>query len=242
MTWVAPRRSDSFHAVQLERVRSWLCGVLSLSSSRLFCQGHQVPTTTTATPRPSMLTLSATTPPLFALFASFVTLSSRHPSRATLTRRLVASVGCVRCPPFPLAGVLKLQALHRFLLFFPHDTVLGVPPGCPGGSARGFLSRLMARIILSEFFFFRFRYGLCGHPSLHIRLRWARDTLGWRPLEQCSYPPPPPSPSDDLRPPPPTVVAESQWGEPRSGAFGTGARVAGSISVWPVLLPLVGNR
>ncbi|KAH9015822.1 hypothetical protein EDB85DRAFT_2156360 [Lactarius pseudohatsudake] len=30
--------------------------------------------------------------------------------------------------------------------------------------------------------------------------------------------------------PPPTAVAESQWGEPRSRAFGTSARVAGSIS------------
>ncbi|KAH9007715.1 hypothetical protein EDB85DRAFT_2165319 [Lactarius pseudohatsudake] len=42
--------------------------------------------------------------------------------------------------------------------------------------------------------------------------------------------------------PPPTAVAESQWGEPRSDAFGTGARVAVSISLWPVLLPIVGNR
>ncbi|KAH9011997.1 hypothetical protein EDB85DRAFT_1900650 [Lactarius pseudohatsudake] len=42
--------------------------------------------------------------------------------------------------------------------------------------------------------------------------------------------------------PPPTAVAESQWGEPRSRAFGTGARVAESISSGPVLLPLVGNR
>ncbi|KAH9022544.1 hypothetical protein EDB85DRAFT_1895180 [Lactarius pseudohatsudake] len=42
--------------------------------------------------------------------------------------------------------------------------------------------------------------------------------------------------------PPPTAVAESQWGEPRSDAFGTGARVAVSISLWPVLLPVVGNR
>ncbi|KAH9020347.1 hypothetical protein EDB85DRAFT_2153121 [Lactarius pseudohatsudake] len=38
--------------------------------------------------------------------------------------------------------------------------------------------------------------------------------------------------------PPPTAVAESQWGEPRSDAFGTDARVAGSISSGPVLLPL----
>ncbi|KAI9429186.1 hypothetical protein H4582DRAFT_2065660 [Lactarius indigo] len=39
--------------------------------------------------------------------------------------------------------------------------------------------------------------------------------------------------------PPPTAVAESQRGEPRSCAFGTGARVAESISLWLVLLPLV---
>ncbi|KAF8261041.1 hypothetical protein EI94DRAFT_1810892 [Lactarius quietus] len=30
------------------------------------------------------------------------------------------------------------------------------------------------------------------------------------------------SPSDDLRPLPPPIIAESQWGEPRSIAFGTG--------------------
>jgi hypothetical protein len=94
----------------------------------------------------------------------------------------------------------------------------------------------------SEFFFFRFRYGLCSYPFLHIRPRRTRDTLGWGPLERYSYPPPPPSPCDDLSPPPPTAVAESQWGELRSEAFGTGARVAGSISLWPVLLLLVGNR
>jgi hypothetical protein len=61
-------------------------------------------------------------------------------------------------------------------------------------------------------------------------------------MERCSVPPPPLSPSDDLRPLPPTTVAESQWGEPRSDAFGTGARVAGLVSLWPVLLPLVGNH
>jgi hypothetical protein len=60
-------------------------------------------------------------------------------------------------------------------------------------------------------------------------------------MELCSHPPPPPLPSDDLKPPPPSADAESQRGEPRSGAFGTGARVAGSVSLWPVLLPLVGK-
>ncbi|KAH9013791.1 hypothetical protein EDB83DRAFT_2321612 [Lactarius deliciosus] len=54
------------------------------------------------------------------------------------------------------------------------------------------------------------------------------------PLRRC--------PLTTLGRPPPTAVAESQWGEPRSRAFGTGARVAWSISSGPVLLPLVGNR
>ncbi|KAH9066930.1 hypothetical protein EDB83DRAFT_2314922 [Lactarius deliciosus] len=57
-------------------------------------------------------------------------------------------------------------------------------------------------------------------------------------LDRYSRTLPPPSPSDDLRPPPPTAVVESQWVEPRSDAFGTGARVAGSISLWPILLPI----
>ncbi|KAH9008496.1 hypothetical protein EDB83DRAFT_2323097 [Lactarius deliciosus] len=60
---------------------------------------------------------------------------------------------------------------------------------------------------------------------------------GWRPLERCSMPLPLPT----LGHPPPTAVAESQRGEPRLDAFGTGARVAGSISLWLVLLSLVGN-
>jgi hypothetical protein len=49
-------------------------------------------------------------------------------------------------------------------------------------------------------------------------------------------------PLTTLSRPPPTVVTESWWGVPRSEAIGTGARVAGSSSLWPVLLLLVGNR
>ncbi|KAH9019447.1 hypothetical protein EDB85DRAFT_1896649 [Lactarius pseudohatsudake] len=41
--------------------------------------------------------------------------------------------------------------------------------------------------------------------------------------------------------PPPTAIAELQWGEPCLRAFGTGACTAGSISLGPILLPLVGN-
>ncbi len=42
--------------------------------------------------------------------------------------------------------------------------------------------------------------------------------------------------------PPPTAIVESQWGELCSDASGTSTCVAGSISKWLVLLPLVGNH
>ncbi|KAF8263914.1 hypothetical protein EI94DRAFT_1703641 [Lactarius quietus] len=54
-------------------------------------------------------------------------------------------------------------------------------------------------------------------------------------------PPPPLLPFDNLRPLPPPVIMELQWGEPCLKAFGTGACVAGSVSLWPVLLPLLAN-
>ncbi|KAF8271540.1 hypothetical protein EI94DRAFT_1698085 [Lactarius quietus] len=53
-------------------------------------------------------------------------------------------------------------------------------------------------------------------------------------------PPPPLLPFDDLRPLPPPIIAESQWGEPRSEAIGTGACVAGSV-VNPDLTPVGGQ-
>ncbi|KAF8271545.1 hypothetical protein EI94DRAFT_1698090 [Lactarius quietus] len=52
---------------------------------------------------------------------------------------------------------------------------------------------------------------------------------------------PPLLPSDNLRPLPPPIIAELQWGEPRSEAIGTGTRIAGSVSLWLVLLPLLVN-
>ncbi|KAF8266980.1 hypothetical protein EI94DRAFT_1701343 [Lactarius quietus] len=61
-------------------------------------------------------------------------------------------------------------------------------------------------------------------------------TLRLESMGRHSYPPPPLSPSDDLKPFPPTTIAESQWGEPHSEAFGIGARVAGS-AVNPDLTP-----
>ena len=48
-------------------------------------------------------------------------------------------------------------------------------------------------------------------------------------MEQCSVASTPPSPTDDHRPPTPTVVAEVTCGERRREAFGTCARVAGSL-------------
>ncbi|KAF8262053.1 hypothetical protein EI94DRAFT_1705060 [Lactarius quietus] len=65
-------------------------------------------------------------------------------------------------------------------------------------------------------------------------------TMRLESMERRSYPPPLLSPSDDLRPLPPPVIAESQWGEPRSEAIGTGARVAGS-AVNPNLTPAGGQ-
>jgi hypothetical protein len=105
--------------------------------------------------RPSMLILFATTPPLFAYF---VTLSSRHSSRAALTRRLVASVGCVRCPPshLPVSSSFKLSRLSKLFLSFiilSSRHLSRRAAWLPRWSARGFLSRL---VIQSEFFSFDF--------------------------------------------------------------------------------------
>jgi hypothetical protein len=141
-------------------------------------------------------------------------------------------------PPIPTGQCPQSSSSSPF---FPHDTLRGGRLVASFGVLVAVSLTSGTYFSLSEFFFFRFRYGLCGHPSLYIRPRRTCNSLGWRPLERCSYPPPPPSPCDDPRPPPPTAIAESQWGEPCSEAFGTGAHVAGSISLWPVLLPLVGN-
>ncbi len=59
-------------------------------------------------------------------------------------------------------------------------------------------------------------------------------------MELCSVPPPPPCPLTTLSHPPPAAFTESQWVEPCLDASGTGARIAGSLSEWLVLLPLVG--
>ena len=99
------------------------------------------------------------------------------------------------------------------------------------------------RIFLGEHqSIFTFQCGLWGHPFFPHQTSSDTQLSRLEVMEQMLLPSPPPSPSDDLKPPPPTAVAESQWGEPRLEAIGTGACVAGSISLWPVLLPPVGNH
>src|SRR6266571_4890032 len=72
-------------------------------------ESHNKITTTT---RASMLTLFLLLG-VFVLSRSFVTLSSRHPSRATLTCRLGCLGGSVRCPfPSLFPGALNHQVLR----------------------------------------------------------------------------------------------------------------------------------
>ena len=71
---------------------------------------------------------------LFALFGCFVTFSSRHPSRAPLTRRPGCLGGMCSFPPSLLHGVLNIQALQALLVFSdsfrttPFSSNPGVPP------------------------------------------------------------------------------------------------------------------
>src|SRR6266571_4876535 len=65
---------------------------------------------------------------------------------------------------------------------------------------------------------------------------------GWRPWSDGPYFLLRRRPLTTLSRPPPTAVAELQWGEPCLDASGTSACVAGSLSKWLALLPLVGNR
>src|SRR6266571_4126268 len=64
--------------------------------------------------------------------------------------------------------------------------------------------------------------------------------LRWRPVERYLIPPLRRRPLTTLSHPPPTAFTESQWGEPCSDASGTGTHIAGLLSKWLVLLPLVG--
>src|ERR1700677_1333466 len=82
---------------------------------------------------------------VFTLFGSFVTLSSRHPSRATWTRRL-GCLGrmCSLPPPSFLPDVLnlqpfKLQAVCTLSARHPSQATLACCLGHIGGGARGFL-------------------------------------------------------------------------------------------------------
>jgi hypothetical protein len=58
----------------------------------------------------------------------------------------------------------------------------------------------------------------------------------------CPVASPPPSPTNDHRPPTPTVVAEVMCGERRREAFGTCARVAGSLLSVSVASPAALSR
>jgi len=76
----------------------------------------------------SILTLSATlllspspsssSGPLFVLFVSFVTLSSQHPSQATLTHRQSCLGGSIRCPPLPYSLVSSIFKLSKLFSSF----------------------------------------------------------------------------------------------------------------------------
>ncbi len=113
---------------------------------------------------------------LFVLFGCFVTLSSRHPSRVTLTRCLGCLGRASSLAPSPLSGGLNLQVLqalpvfsHSFLTT-PFTSNIGVPPGCLGGSARGFPSRPVVHVIrLTRVVDFHFR------RLASFRFRWQRS-------------------------------------------------------------------
>ncbi|KAI9429187.1 hypothetical protein H4582DRAFT_2065661 [Lactarius indigo] len=123
--------------------------------------------------------------------------------------------GSVRCPSFPLAWCPQFQALQS-LPVFSHSFPTA-PFTSDLGVPPGCLGGNLFSVVCIPF--------QVGGPWIAI----PGPSLRRRPLTTLGRPPP-------------TAVAESQRGEPRSRAFGTGARVAGSISLWPVLLPLVGDR
>jgi hypothetical protein len=78
-----------------------LAGAVNLQAAPFI---SQVSLTTPFTVRRLPLSCSHSPPHHCLCCLDLVALSSRHPSRATLTRRLVASVGCVRCPLPILTG------------------------------------------------------------------------------------------------------------------------------------------
>ncbi|KAI9437084.1 hypothetical protein BJY52DRAFT_1230248 [Lactarius psammicola] len=117
----------------------------------------------------------------FVLLGCFVTLSSRHPSRGVFVGPL-ALVWWPQSSSIPSTSCLS----HSFRMT-PLTSNIGVPPGCFGGSARGFPST----------------WWLAS-----IRFRWQRSAYLSKSLEHYSGSHLPLSPSDDRRLPPPTAVAE----------------------------------
>ena len=87
-----------------------------------------------------------------------------------------------------------------------------------------------------------FQYGLCCHTVLSAS-DGAYDCPDWRSWSDIPTIFLRRRPLTTLGRPTPTAVADSQWGEPRSEAFATDARVAGSKFTVAGLAALkMGNR
>ena len=100
--------------------------------------------------------LPSTDTAVFTLFGSFVTLSSRYPSRTARTHRLGCLGRMCSLPlPFPLTPMslicnrsrIKLQAVLTLSARHPAQATLVCRLGCLGGAARGFSSHLVALVI-----------------------------------------------------------------------------------------------
>ena len=85
-------------------------------------------------------------------------------------------------------------------------------------------------------------HSLLPHPNLLSLVTSSQhsSSTGWGPWSYAPYLLLRRRPLTTLSHPPPAAFAESQWVEPRSDASGTSTHVAGSLSEWLVLLPLVG--
>jgi hypothetical protein len=161
---------------------------------------------------------------------------------APFTSNLDAPSGCL------LGGMCSLLSPHShwpvpsifkvfpFFSCFPYDTLHGAPPDGTYDSSElipPFVFGASALyIFLSEYPCLFFRISMWSMLSPFSSYQTSSDSqLSRLEVIGATFRFPPPSTSDDLRPLPPTAVAESQWGEPHSDAFGTGVRVAGSISL-----------
>ena len=118
----------------------------------------------------------STSRPLPSIFGSLVTLSSRHPSRATLTRRLGCLGGmCLLLSPFPLpsypmSSICKLQAVLTISARYPPQATFACRFGCLSGGARGLFSLLVALVdrLFSILDFTRVKYCLTGAVGFSV--------------------------------------------------------------------------